>query len=180
MSKQLVSLSKFLSLVLRHRPEMIGLRLDKEGWASIADLLKNAKVRGHDITWDLLQEVVATSDKRRFSISDDGHRIRANQGHSIAAVDLDMPASQPPKLLYHGTVAGVIPSIQKQGLKKRSRNHVHLSTEVETARQVGARRGNSVVLGVRAGEMHAAGYKFFLSVNGVWLTEEVPASFIEF
>jgi putative RNA 2'-phosphotransferase len=180
MDKSLIRTSKFLSLVLRHRPEIIGLTLDPEGWLDINTLLANANSRGHAITLEQLHDVVANNDKKRFALSDDGMRIRANQGHSVRHVDLDLPVVPPPTDLYHGTVAQFLASIRAQGLLKRSRNHVHLSADRETARKVGMRRGEPVVLIVAAGDMHAAGYLFYLSENGVWLTDTVPPKFITF
>ena len=180
MDKSLIRTSKFLSLVLRHRPEIIGMTLDPEGWLDINTLLANANSRGRAITLEQLHDVVATNDKKRFALSDDGMRIRANQGHSVRHVDLDLPAVQPPADLYHGTVAQFLASIRAQGLLKRSRNHVHLSADRETAMKVGMRRGSPVVLTIAAGDMHAAGYRFHLSQNGVWLTDAVPPEFITF
>jgi len=123
--------------------------------------------------------VVATNDKRRFSFSDDGLRIRANQGHSVE-VDLKLQARQPPELLYHGTVARFVESIRGQGLVRGSRLHVHLSPDEETARRVGRRRGRPVILVVEAGRMHRDGHPFFLSANGVWLTDAVPPEYLRF
>lgn len=180
MNKQLVSLSKFLSLVLRHQPEVIGMQLDSEGWLPIDELIENSKQRGTPITLTLLHEIVATNDKRRFSLSDDGLRIRANQGHSIAAVELNLQPLEPPDQLFHGTVAAFIESIREQGLQKRSRNHVHLSADETTAIKVASRRGKPIVLIVEAAKMHEANYAFFCSANGVWLTDRVPVEFIRF
>lgn len=180
MNKQLVSTSKFLSLVLRHQPDVIGLQLDDQGWLDINALIENANARGNPITLEWLHEVVATNDKQRFALSDDGLRIRASQGHSVASVDLQLTAVTPPDVLFHGTVARSIPSIRKTGLDKRSGNHVHLSAEQKTATNVGSRRGKPVVLTITSMQMHQAGYEFFLSDNEVWLTETVPVEFILF
>ena len=180
MNKQLVSLSKFLSLVLRHQPEVIGMQLDAEGWLPIDELIENSKQRGTPITLKLLHEIVATSDKRRFSLSDDGLRIRANQGHSIAAVELNLQPVKPPDQLFHGTVAAFIESIREQGLHKRSRNHVHLSADEATAIKVAQRRGKPIILIVEAAKMHEASYAFYCSANGVWLIDKVPVEFIKF
>ena len=180
MNKQLVSTSKFLSLVLRHRPETIGMRLDDQGWMDIDALIEKANAHGKPITLELLHEVVATNDKQRFALSDDGLRIRASQGHSVASVDLQLTPVTPPDVLFHGTVPQFIPSIRKTGLDKRSRNHVHLSAERETATNVGTRRGKPVVLTIASMRMHVAGYEFFLSRNDVWLTNAVPIDFISF
>jgi len=180
MDKKLVSTSKFLSLVLRHRPETIGMQLDPEGWLEINTLITNANARGKSITLAELHEVVATNDKRRFALSDDGLRIRASQGHSVVSVDLNLKPLQPPELLYHGTVRQFIDSIRRQGLLKRSRNHVHLSADQSTAMKVGTRRGKPLILTIHARKMHDAGHQFFLSANGVWLTKSVPVESIEF
>lgn len=176
----LVSTSKFLSLVLRHRPEVVGMQLDPEGWLAIDELIENANRRGKELSLELLHEVVASCEKKRFALSEDGLRIRANQGHSVPDIELNLEPVVPPTLLYHGTVAKFLGSIRKQGLLKRSRNHVHLSADVETAEKVGARRGEPVILIIQAATMHEAGHAFYLAANGVWLTDSVPASFIEF
>jgi putative RNA 2'-phosphotransferase len=178
--KELVSTSKFLSLVLRHKPEVIGMKLDPDGWLEIDKLIENANQRGNKLTLELLHEVVATNDKRRFAFSDDGLRIRANQGHSLPGIDLNLLPVSPPIRLFHGTVQQFMPSIRERGLQKRSRHHVHLSVDRQTAEKVGLRRGNPVILIVASGAMHEAGHEFFLSENEVWLTTSVPVEFIEF
>lgn len=172
--------SKFLSLVLRHKPETIGMQLDPDGWLEIDALIRNANNVGKSLTLEMLHDVVATNDKQRFSLSDDGLRIRANQGHSIPDINLSLTAVAPPDQLFHGTVEQFLESIRARGLCKRSRNHVHLSSSNETARQVGARRGRPVILTVDANAMHEAGHKFFLSANNVWLTDSVPYEFITY
>lgn len=179
MVADLVKLSKFLSLVLRHKPEEIGLTLDDHGWAEVAELLRLANLHGSRLTRPLLEQVVAENSKQRFAISSDGERIRANQGHSID-VDLQLPASDPPELLYHGTASRFLESIRAQGLHSANRQHVHLSPDVPTAINVGQRHGQPVVLTVRALAMAAAGHRFYLSANGVWLTERVPIEYLEF
>lgn len=171
--------SKFLSLILRHKPESIGLTLDAQGWAQIDKLISLASARGTVLTVDLIREVVATSDKKRFALSPDGHRIRANQGHSVP-VELNLPATAPPVTLFHGTAQRFIPSIEREGLLPGSRNHVHLSSDDATAVRVGSRHGKPVVLQVNALDMFSAGYSFFRSENGVWLTTVVPPEFIRF
>lgn len=176
MADTLVRTSKFLSLVLRHEPEKIGLALDPQGWVAIDELL--AKAAGHlPLTAELLHEVVRTSDKQRFTISGDGTRIRANQGHSVP-VELGLAAQVPPEQLYHGTATRFLDSIRRQGLLRGERHHVHLSADTETAMKVGIRHGQPVVLVVQAGDMHRAGHAFFRSDNGVWLVEHVPPSFL--
>jgi putative RNA 2'-phosphotransferase len=172
-------ISKFLSLVLRHDAARIGIALDEHGWTDVATLLDACAAHGMAMTREELERVVATSDKQRFALSEDGTRIRANQGHSVE-VDLALEPVAPPTLLYHGTVARFLDSIRAQGLLRGARHHVHLSADVETARRVGGRRGDAVVLVVRAGEMAATGHEFFCSDNGVWLVEHVPASYVEF
>jgi putative RNA 2'-phosphotransferase len=178
MSKdKLIKTSKFLSLVLRHEPELIGLTLDSAGWVSVSELLRACRAHGRPLTPDELRELVAADDKQRFSFSEDGRRIRANQGHSIP-VELGYDPAAPPAVLYHGTTEKFLPSIRKEGLKKGSRHHVHLSPDEETARRVGGRRGRPLVLKVESGRMHEAGYVFFRSANGVWLTEHVPPDYL--
>ena len=177
MRKDLVRTSKFLSLVLRHKPEVIGLTLDSNGWVEIEALLHAASNHQHKIIRETLDEVVFTNDKQRFSFSPDGTRIRANQGHSID-VNLELEPVIPPSDLYHGTVVKVLDSVREFGLLKMQRQHVHLSATVETARSVGSRRGKPVVLSVDSVKMHEDGFRFFLSANGVWLTDSVPWMYI--
>jgi uncharacterized protein (TIGR02452 family) len=172
------SASTFLSLVLRHEPARIGIELDAAGWTDIAALLEALRAHGVDLTRAQLDELVASSDKQRFAISDDGRRIRANQGHSVQ-VELALPAAVPPAVLYHGTIDANLPGIRARGLVKGERHHVHLSADLETAKKVGGRRGAPVVLAVKAGEMGAAGHTFFCSANGVWLVDHVPPAFLE-
>lgn len=174
---RMVTVSKFLSKHLRHAPEALGLTLQPGGWVSVDALLIASEQVGFAITYDELIECVETSDKKRFSFDDTGDLIRANQGHSVD-VDLQLAESQPPEILYHGTVEHFLASIMAEGLKKGKRHHVHLSKDTETARKVGARRGKPIILQVDAGKMHGQGFKFFLSVNGVWLTDSVPPTFL--
>lgn len=178
-SSQLVNASKFLSLVLRHKPETIGITLDAEGWADIVELLRKSSSHtpGLRLNRALLEEVVATSDKKRFTISEDGQRIRANQGHSVS-VDLGLKPVEPPAELFHGTATRFEASIRAEGLIKQSRQHVHLSPDYETAVKVGQRHGKPVVLRINAKAMHEAGHEFFISENGVWLTDGVPPEYI--
>jgi putative RNA 2'-phosphotransferase len=177
MNRRLVTVSKFLAKHLRHAPEALGLALQPGGWVAVDDLLGASARAGFVISYDELIECVETNDKKRFSFDDTGDLIRANQGHSTA-VDLQLEEKEPPQVLYHGTVERFLASIMAEGLKKGKRHHVHLSTDVDTARKVGARRGTPVILQVDAGTMCAQGYKFFLSANGVWLAESVPAVFL--
>jgi putative RNA 2'-phosphotransferase len=172
-----VRISKLLSLVLRHEPERIGIVLDEHGWTDVDALLAACGAHGAAITRAELEEVVATSDKQRFALSEDRARIRANQGHSVD-VDLDLEPAAPPARLYHGTIDRFVASIRKQGLVRGERHHVHLSADVETAIKVGGRRGKPVVLTVRADEM--TDHTFFRSANGVWLVDHVPPELIDF
>ncbi len=171
--------SKFLSLVLRHQPDLIGIVLDDAGWTDVDTLLAKARAKGTAISRDELVEIVRSSDKQRFALSADGTQIRANQGHSIE-VDLKLEPIAPPEMLLHGTVDKFLDSIRKSGLIKGSRHHVHLSADAVTASKVGERRGKPVLLEVRAAAMAAAGHEFFRSANGVWLTDHVPPEFIVF
>lgn len=179
MSKKLLDeTSKFLSFVLRHEPQAIGLTLDSEGWANIDALIVGAARDGRTLDRALIENVVASSDKKRFSISADGQSIRAVQGHSTKSVELQFEEKQPPETLYHGTATRFMDSINEQGLIPGSRHHVHLSQETATASAVGQRYGTVVILQVAARRMQEQGFKFYQAENGVWLTERVPAKFL--
>ena len=180
MTDKLIQTSKFLSLILRHAPETIGLALDANGWAEVDQLLAQAASHGKAISREQLHEVVANDGKTRYAFSDDGLRIRANQGHSLAAVDIGLPPAIPPAMLYHGTASRFVASIRDQGLTPGSRNHVHLSATEDTAVNVGSRHGKPVVLSIDTAAMRAQGHVFYLAANGVWLTGAVPAAFITF
>jgi putative RNA 2'-phosphotransferase len=171
-------ISKSLSYWLRHRPEAGGLALDERGWTPVASVLAALRAAGLPSDAETLGSVVSGSDKNRFELSEDRTRIRARQGHSVK-VDLDWPAAAPPEHLFHGTVERFLPGIFAEGLKPMKRHHVHLSPDPTTATAVGARRGEAVVLRIEAGRMAADGHVFRLSGNGVWLTDHVPAGFIE-
>lgn len=171
--------SKFLSLVLRHEPQAAGVTLDDAGWAGVADLLAGCRRAGVAIGEAELREIVRTSDKQRFAISDDGTRIRANQGHSVE-VELGYEPAEPPAVLWHGTAEKHLAPIRGQGLLKGARHHVHLSETPETASAVGRRHGKLALLRVDAGRMHRAGRPFFRTPNGVWLTEHVPVEYLSF
>lgn len=175
--EQVVRTSKFLSLHLRHRPDRLGLVLEPGGWVRVDDLLAAAARVGFPITRAALADVVERNDKQRFSFDPSGTRIRANQGHS-APVDLQLEPAEPPAVLYHGTGAGAAASIERTGLRKMRRHHVHLSSDVPTARRVGARHGRPVVFAVEAAAMRAAGHVFFRSANGVWLVDAVPPTYL--
>jgi putative RNA 2'-phosphotransferase len=179
MSGKSVKTSKFLSLVLRHRPELIGITLDSAGWVRVSELLRACSAHGLTLTLAQLQGVVARNDKQRFSFSEDGQLIRANQGHSLP-VELGYAPAAPPDILYHGTVEKFLPGIRAEGLKKGGRHHVHLSPDAETARRVGSRRGKPLIIRVASGRMHRQGQEFFRSTNGVWLTEHVPPEYLIF
>ncbi|TDQ49605.1 RNA 2'-phosphotransferase [Actinorugispora endophytica] len=175
--RELVRRSRFLARVLRHEPERAGTVLDPEGWAEVDALLSGCRAAGRRITRAQLEEVVRRDDEKRFAFSPDGRRIRAQQGHTVE-VDLAPPPSVPPDVLHHGTVGRFLPAIDARGLRPMSRHHVRLSPDAVTARRVGARRGAPVVLTVAAGPMHANGYVFRLSGNGVWLVAGVPARYL--
>jgi putative RNA 2'-phosphotransferase len=175
--RRLVTISKFLAKHLRHAPEALGLTLQPGGWVSVNDLLAASEGAEFPISYDELIECVETNDKKRFSFDDTGDLIRANQGHSVE-VELHLEEKEPPAVLFHGTVERFLASIMAEGLKKGKRHHVHLSKDMDTARKVGARRGKPVILQVAAGTMYVQGFRFFLSVNGVWLTESVPTAFL--
>jgi len=176
--QQITKLSKFLSLVLRHKPATIDLVLDQNGWAAIDDLIEKANRAGIALDKELLMYIVDNNAKKRFAINAERTSIRASQGHSID-VDLGYTNLQPPELLYHGTAEKFIPSILATGLEKRTRQHVHLSKDIETAIKVGQRHGKPYVFTVLAGQMYTDKYAFFLSENGVWLTEKVPVRYLK-
>ena len=171
--KKTVKASKFLSLVLRHQPEKVGIVLDEGGWVDVDELLAACAAHGRWLSRADLDHVVATNNKRRFAYSADGRRIRASQGHSVP-VELGLPPTTPPDVLYHGTAAAALPAIRRDGLRPMSRQDVHLSADVETAVRVGSRHGRPVVLAVDAAGLAAEGHEFRLSANGVWLTDRVP------
>jgi len=177
--KEKTRVSKFMSLVLRHNPQKIGINLDDNGWADTDLLLQGMKKNGHKVTLDDLKEVVATNDKQRFKFNDDFTKIRANQGHSVA-VDVEMKEVTPPNVLYHGTATRFLSAIQSEGLISKSRLHVHLSSEKDTAAKVGSRHGKPVILTISAAKMQADGFVFYLSENGVWLVNAVPPKYINF
>lgn len=173
----LVKIGKFLSLILRHNPQIIGITLDENGWANVDELIKGMNTKGHQINKRILAEIVETNNKSRYSFNDDQTKIRANQGHSIA-VDVELKAVQPLDHLYHGTAERFMESIKQNGLQKRNRNHVHLSPDKETALTVGKRHGKPIILIIDAKQMHKDGFVFYLSQNGVWLVDEVPIKYL--
>ena len=172
----LTSTSKFVSLILRHKPETIGIQLDEHGWAKVEELIAGIS-KTHEINREILEEIVRTDNKQRFTFNEDKTKIRANQGHSIP-VDVELPEAVPPDRLWHGTGEKYVASIEQQGLIPKSRLYVHLSSDVDTATKVGSRHGKPVIYIVKTKEMHDDGYKFFLSKNGVWLTKEVPVKYL--
>ena len=176
-STSLARTSKFVALILRHKPETIGIKLDGHGWADVNELIAGiAKTR--PFTREMLETIVATDEKGRYSFNEDGSRIRANQGHSIP-VDVELEQKDPHEFLYHGTAEKYVSAIDTQGLIPKTRLYVHLSRDYETAVSVGKRHGTPVVYRVAAQKMAEDGYAFFLSQNGVWLTKSVPLAYLE-
>ena len=169
--------SRFISLILRHKPEEIGITLDEHGWADVQALIEGVN-KTHPLTMELLEEIVRTDEKGRYSFNEDHTLIRANQGHSIP-VDVELKETAPPEILYHGTGEKFTASIDRIGLIPKSRLYVHLSKDRETAVTVGKRHGKPVVYTVDAARMHADGYAFYCSANGVWLTKEVPIKYLD-
>lgn len=174
---RLVTISKYLSKHLRHQPERLGLTLEPGGWVAVDVLLAACTQHHFPLTRDELEEVVARNNKQRFAFDPTGTRIRANQGHSID-VDLQLSPTVPPDVLFHGTHARAVDIIQREGLRKMQRHHVHLSPDIETARIVGVRRGRPVIFAVDAAAMHRDGYSFYCSTNGVWLVDSVPPLYL--
>lgn len=171
------SLSKFISLILRHNPQTIGIKLDNYGWANVNELINGINKSGKKINMEILKEIVLTDNKQRYSFNDDKTKIRANQGHSIN-VDVELQEIKPPEILYHGTATKYIESIKKNGLIGKTRLYVHLSKDKETAENVGKRHGKPIVLVINSNKMYNDGYKFYLSENKVWLCKNVPVSYI--
>ena len=169
--------SKFISLILRHKPEMIGISLDEHGWASVSELIEGISKKQY-IDMAMLEKIVATDSKQRYSFNEDKTLIRANQGHSIP-VDVELPVKKPPVILYHGTGEKYVTSIDEQGLIPKSRLYVHLSGDESTAKVVGSRHGKPVIYEIRASQMYNDGYVFYQSVNGVWLTKSVPVKYMK-
>lgn len=169
--------SRFISMILRHKPEVIGITLDENGWAKVDELIEGVN-KVHPLDMETLEEIVRTNEKQRFSFNEDKAKIRANQGHTIP-VDVELEEKMPPEILYHGTGDKYVESIDATGLEPRQRLYVHLSTDREMAAKVGQRHGSPVVYCVKSGQMAQDGYKFYLSVNGVWLTKAVPVKYLE-
>lgn len=169
--------SKFLSYVLRHHPELINLNLDENGWANVDELIAKSTNDSQGFTFEELNEIVETNDKKRFIFNEDKTRIRANQGHSID-IDLALISQKPPEFLYHGTAQSNIDSIFEKGIEKRNRQHVHLSQDKETATKVGMRHGKPIILTITTEKMFDDGIEFYLSENNVWLTDFVDIKYI--
>lgn len=169
--------SKFLSLILRHKPEVIGISLDEHGWADVDEVVTGIR-KTREFDRNMLEEIVRTDQKQRYSFNEDKTLIRANQGHSIP-VDVQLDVMEPPEFLWHGTGEKYVGSIDKTGLIPKSRLYVHISGDMETAYKVGQRHGKAVIYQVSAGKMQEDGYTFYCSRNGVWLTREVPARYLE-
>ncbi len=171
--------SRFISFILRHKPEAIGISLDEHGWADVEDLIDGInRSGGHTLDMEGLEEIVRTDEKQRYSFNEDHSLIRANQGHSIP-VDVELEEKTPPDVLWHGTGEKYVSSIDKQGLIPKSRLYVHLSTDMETAQKVGSRHGKPVIYRIDCRKMAEDGYSFFLSANHIWLTKAVPAVYLK-
>ena len=184
MNKKLIGMSKFVSLVLRHKPETIGIKLDDDGWTDVQTLIYHAEIYQKSNGWEpltkeLLDEIVTDNNKKRFEYSKDGWKIRARQGHSVK-VDLKYDPVDPPEYLYHGTAEKFVASIKTSGVNKGKRHHVHLSQDYDTAVKVGKRHGKPNVLRILSKEMFEDGLKFYKTDNNVWLTDEIPVEYIEF
>lgn len=174
----LQNISRYMSLILRHKPEIIDISLDEHGWAVVDDLISGIAKNNKGFDMATLEEIVKTDNKQRYSFNDDKTLIRANQGHSIP-VDVELEEKEPPEFLYHGTGKKYVSSILEQGLIPKSRLYVHLSKDIETAKNVGRRHGKEVVYKIAAHEMYQDGYKFYLSVNGIWLAKGVPLQYMQ-
>lgn len=177
--KQMQRTSQFISMILRHKPEAADITLDEHGWAGVQELINGTnKYSRHALDRDLLEEIVRTDEKQRYSFNKDHTLIRANQGHSVP-VDVELEEKNPPDFLWHGTGEKYVQFIDKQGLLPKSRLYVHLSSDIDTAKNVGKRHGNPVIYRVNCREMAKDGYRFFVSANHVWLTKEVPAQYLK-
>ena len=173
----LTDLSRYISLILRHKPEVIGITLDEHGWADVEQLIQGIR-KTKDFDMEMLEKIVETDNKKRYSFNEDKTKIRANQGHSIQ-VDVELEKRTPPEILWHGTAEKYVPAIEQQGLISKSRLYVHLSEDIETAGNVGNRHGKLVMYKVFSKKMERDGYEFYLSKNGVWLTKKVPVKYLE-
>lgn len=176
-SKEDMRISKFMSLILRHKPEEIGLKFDEYGYIKTSDLINGLNRKGYKVIISDIERIVDEDDKQRYSFNHDKSKIKANQGHSIA-VNLELQAIEPPEVLYHGTATRFSENIFKEGIKKQARQYVHLSADIETATKVGKRHGELVIFKINSVQMYKDGYKFFLSENKVWLTDYVPIKYL--
>jgi len=176
--KQITHISKFLSLVLRHQPETIGIQLDQRGWTDIDELIEKANSYGVKFDREILNHIVATNSKKRFAFNNTLDKIRASQGHSVE-IELGYTNQKPPEILFHGTGEKSVQSILDTGLEKRNRQHVHLSSDFDTAVKVGQRHGKPFVFKVLAERMYNDNFQFFISDNGVWLTDHVPTKYLK-
>lgn len=174
----LENISRYMSLILRHKPDVIGISLDEHGWANVNEFINGIAKNNAGFNMESLEEIVRTDSKQRYSFNDDKTLIRANQGHSIP-VDVELKEKEPPEYLYHGTGEKYVESINRQGLIPKSRLYVHLSKNVKTAESVGERHGRPIVYLVHSCKMYKDGYKFYLSANGVWLTKKVPVEYLQ-
>jgi putative RNA 2'-phosphotransferase len=172
------AMSKFISLILRHKPETIGISLNEHGWADVNELISGIRTSGRSIDMETLERIVAENNKQRFNFNADRTKIRANQGHSIP-VGIELPESNPPDVLYHGTASGFLDSIREKGILKQNRQYVHLSSDIQTALAVGKRHGKPIVLTIDAKKMKEDGYIFYFSVNKVWLCGDIPWKYIK-
>lgn len=179
MAEKLEKLGKFISLILRHSPETIGLELDENGWADVKKLLDGMNQKGRRIDFSLLNEIVEKNNKKRYEFSHDYKKIRACQGHSIE-INLDLESVEPPEILFHGTAIRSLESIKKDGINKGDRQHVHLSEDYDTAYNVGKRHGKPYIIKVLSGKMHKDGKKFYISKNKVWLTDDIDSKYLLF
>ncbi len=171
-------LSIFISLILRHKPETIGIKLDDYGYANVNELIEKINNTGRNINIEILEQIVKEDNKQRYSFNDDRSKIRANQGHSIN-INVELKELEPPKYLYHGTATRFLENIKNEGIIKQSRLYVHLSRDIDTAVKVGKRHGTPVILKINTGKMYENGYKFYLSENNVWLCEHIPFEYVE-
>lgn len=176
-NSDLIKISKYISLILRHKPDAAEIKLDNHGWANVNELLDGVNKK-YSIDFNTLKEIVKSDNKQRYSFNDDETKIRANQGHSIQ-VDVDLSITEPPEILYHGTAEHFTPSIESKGLISKNRLYVHLSTDKRTAENVGSRHGKPVIYQVSAKQMYRDGFVFYLSANGVWLTKAVPCEYLK-
>lgn len=174
----LVKMGKYISLILRHKPELINLKIDEHGWANVDDLLKGINNSGRYISKEILDIIVNTNNKKRYQYNNDHTKIRANQGHSIK-VDVELQEKVPPNILYHGTAQKYLDKIRESGIRKMNRLYVHLSKDIETAINVGKRHGQPIVLVINTEAMIKDGFKFYYSNNGVWLCDDIDYSYVK-